>query len=156
MHIILYILLYNTRQVSAKVESETVPGNFSYSVLFKSTGLICPWNGFFNPFMILLYHALFIWKMMASCVCVCVCVCVNRSVMSDSLPPMDCRPPGSSVHEIFQARILEWVAISFSRGSSWPRDRTQSPALQTVSSSEPPEKPSGFLVLYISPNRIFS
>ena len=38
--------------------------------------------------------------------------------------PMDCSPPGSSVHEIFQARILEWVAISFSRGSSQPRDQT--------------------------------
>ena len=32
--------------------------------------------------------------------------------------PMDCSPPGSSVHRILQARILEWVAISFSRGSS--------------------------------------
>ena len=39
--------------------------------------------------------------------------------------PMDCSPPGSSVHGILQARILEWVAISFSRGSSWSRDRTQ-------------------------------
>ena len=39
--------------------------------------------------------------------------------------PMDCSLPGSSVRGIFQARILEWVAISFSRGSSWPRDRTQ-------------------------------
>ena len=39
--------------------------------------------------------------------------------------PVDCSPPGSSVHGILQARILEWVAISFSRGSSWPRDRTQ-------------------------------
>ena len=38
--------------------------------------------------------------------------------------PMDCSPPGSSVHGIFQARILEWVATSFSRGSSWPRDET--------------------------------
>ena len=38
---------------------------------------------------------------------------------------MDCSPPGSSVHGILQARILEWVAISFSRGSSQPRDRTQ-------------------------------
>ena len=38
--------------------------------------------------------------------------------------PMDCSPPGSSVHEIFQARILEWVAISSSRGSSWPRNET--------------------------------
>ena len=39
--------------------------------------------------------------------------------------PMDCSPPGSSVHGILQARILEWVAISFSRGSSWPRDQTR-------------------------------
>ena len=37
--------------------------------------------------------------------------------------PMDCNPPGSSLHEIFQARILGWVAISFSRGSSQLRDR---------------------------------
>ena len=39
--------------------------------------------------------------------------------------PMDCSRPGSSVHGILQARILEWVAISFSRGSSRLRDRTQ-------------------------------
>ena len=38
---------------------------------------------------------------------------------------MDCSQPGSSVHGILQARILEWVAIPFSRGSSWPRDRTR-------------------------------
>ena len=38
---------------------------------------------------------------------------------------MDCSPPGSSVHGILQARILEWVAISISRESSWPRDRTR-------------------------------
>jgi len=37
---------------------------------------------------------------------------------------MDCSPPGSSVHGIFQARVLEWVAISFSRGSFQPRDQT--------------------------------
>ena len=48
--------------------------------------------------------------------------------------PMDCSPPGSSVHGIFQTRILEWVAISFSRQSSQPRDQTHissltSPAL---------------------------
>ena len=39
--------------------------------------------------------------------------------------PMDCSPPGSSVYGILQARILEWVAIFSSRGSSWPRDQTQ-------------------------------
>ena len=38
--------------------------------------------------------------------------------------PMDCSLPGSSVHVILQARILEWVAISYSRGSSGPRDQT--------------------------------
>ena len=38
---------------------------------------------------------------------------------------MDCSPPGSSIHGIFQARVLEWSAISFSRGSSLPRDRTR-------------------------------
>ena len=37
---------------------------------------------------------------------------------------MDCSPPGSSVHGILQAEILEWIAVPFSRGSSWPRDWT--------------------------------
>ena len=56
--------------------------------------------------------------------------------------PMDCSLPGSSVHGIFQARVLEWVAISFSRGSSGPRYQTRSPALQADSLlSEPPGKP---------------
>ena len=39
--------------------------------------------------------------------------------------PMDCSLPGSSIHGIFQGRVLEWVTVSFSRGSSWPRDRTR-------------------------------
>ena len=39
--------------------------------------------------------------------------------------PMDCSPPGSSIHGILQARTLEWVVISFSRGSSQPKDQTQ-------------------------------
>ena len=45
--------------------------------------------------------------------------------LQSHLKPMVCSPPGSSVHGILQARILQWVAISFSRGSSWPRDWTQ-------------------------------
>ena len=51
-------------------------------------------------------------------------IILSCSVMSDSLYLMDCSLPGSSVHGIFQARILEWVAVSYSRGSSRPRDRT--------------------------------
>ena len=50
---------------------------------------------------------------------------VSCLVMSKSLrPPLDCSSPGSSVHGILQARILEWTAIFFSRRSSWPRDLT--------------------------------
>ena len=47
--------------------------------------------------------------------------------------PIDCSPPGSDVHGILQARILEWVAISFSRGSSDPGIKAGSPALQAYS-----------------------
>ena len=51
-------------------------------------------------------------------------------------------PPGSSVHGILQARILEWVTISFFRESSQPRDQARSPALQGDSlPSDPPGKP---------------
>ena len=56
--------------------------------------------------------------------------------------PMDCSPPGSSVHGILQARILEWVAMPFSRGSSRLKDQIWSPALQAASLlSEPSGKP---------------
>ena len=69
------------------------------------------------------------------CVCVCVCVCVYIYIyvcifmcvklLQSYLTicnPVDCSPPGPSVHEVLQARILEWVAIPFSRGSSQLRD----------------------------------
>ena len=49
-------------------------------------------------------------------------VAQSRPTLCD---PMGCSRPGSSVHEIFQARVLKWVAISFCRGSSHPRDRSR-------------------------------
>ena len=53
---------------------------------------------------------------------------VEKVVHTQSYPtlwdPVDCSLPGSSVHGILQAEILEWVTISFSTGSSWPRDQT--------------------------------
>ena len=62
------------------------------------------------------------------CVCmnwsVCVCVLVTQLCLT-LYDPMDCSPPGFSVREILQTRILEQFAISFSRGSSQPRNRTQ-------------------------------
>ena len=52
------------------------------------------------------------------------CVCMYVLSYPTLFGPMDCSPPGSSVHGIFLARILECVAISYPRGSSQPRDRT--------------------------------
>ena len=59
----------------------------------------------------------------------CFCCLVTQSCPT-LCDPMDCSPPGSSVHGILQARILGWVAISFSREFYWPRDWTTSPALE--------------------------
>ena len=80
-----------------------------------------------------------------------MCELGDRALFSGSLSSrealhscsMDCSPPGSSTHRIFQARVLESVTISSSRGSSQPRDRTQgSCSLQADSlPSEPPGKP---------------
>ena len=55
----------------------------------------------------------------------CVCLCTQSLQLCSTLcDHMDCSPPVSSVHETLQARILEWVAILSSRGSSWPRNQT--------------------------------
>ena len=72
-----------------------------------------------------------------------VILSVSESEVSQSCPilcnPMDSSLPGSSVHGIFQARVLEWVTISFSRGSSQPRDRTHCrQALYHLSHQESP------------------
>ena len=64
--------------------------------------------------------------LISSTICVCVCVCVSYMLVTQSCPtlcnPMDCNSPDFSVHGNFQARILEWVAIPFSRRSPRPRD----------------------------------
>ena len=52
-------------------------------------------------------------------------LCIVAQTCPTLCNPMDCSTPGSSVHGISQERILEWVVISFSRGSSQPRDRTR-------------------------------
>jgi len=55
--------------------------------------------------------------------CACHGCMLSQSVVSDSMQPMDCSPPGSSTYGISQASILEWVSISSSKGSSWSRNR---------------------------------
>ena len=85
-----------------------------------------------------------IFRRIHDIVCVCVCVCVLVTHLRPALcSPMDCSSPGSSIHGITQARILEWVATPFSRGSSQPRGQTQVFALGANSlPSEPPGKPT--------------
>ena len=53
------------------------------------------------------------------------CACMYDQSYLTLCDPVDCCPPASSAHRIFQARVLEWVAISYSRGSSQPKDQTQ-------------------------------
>ena len=72
--------------------------------------------------------------------------------------PMDCSPPGSSAHGILQARILEWVAISSSRGSSWPKDWTRVSCSSCIAgrffTAEPPGKPSWILTSHHIQNEL--
>ena len=82
-----------------------------------------------------------------------ICSWINESILKQLLllfsccawlfcDPMDCNPPGSSLQGISQASILERVAISFSSGSSWPRNGTLSLALAgRLFTTEPPGKP---------------
>ena len=79
-----------------------------------------------------------------------VCMCAKSLQLSPLLcNTMDHSPPGSSVHGLLQVRILEWVAMPSSRGSSQPRDRTQVSWIVgrffTIP-SEPPENPSRNMV----------
>ena len=69
--------------------------------------------------------------------CCCHFIATSCLILFD---PRDCSQPGFSVHAILQAWILEWVAISFSRGSSQPRDQTQVSCISgRFFSTEPPQ-----------------
>ena len=72
-----------------------------------------------------------------------VCVCAQSLQSCPTLCDLkDCSPPGCSVHEILQARILEWVAMPSSRGSSWPNDWTHVSCISCIAdrffTTEPP------------------
>ena len=75
------------------------------------------------------HSCVLIWKLVQLIFTATTGSSVAAVLVSQSCPtlcdPMNCSPPGSSIHGILQARILEWIAIPFSRGSSWPRDQTQ-------------------------------
>ena len=68
---------------------------------------------------------------------------LSRSVVSDFLPPFGVLPTRCPVHGIFQARILEWVAMLSSWGSSRPRARTHVSCIFSIASGSFPTQPSG-------------
>ena len=75
--------------------------------------------------MMLVKHRLPDVTYLALCLgCDCPCCCFVSKKFLTLCKPLDYSPPDSSVHGIFQARILQWAAISFSRGSSQPKDQT--------------------------------
>ena len=71
------------------------------------------WKWCLSIFLVIFSNQHLLWVL---CVCAWSCLTLRN--------PMHCSPPGSSVHVVFQARILQSVAISLSKGSSWPRDQT--------------------------------
>ena len=90
------------------------------------------------------------------CVCECVSVCVCVKSLQSCLTlcdPMNYRSPGSSVHGILQARILEWVAMPFSRGSNPPRDRTRISYISCSGRQEPTPSLPLTLELFPGPQR---
>ena len=79
----------------------------------------------------------------------------SRSVMSNSLRPHGHSPPGSAVHEIFQARTLEWIAISFARRSSQPRNWTHSSCLAGALPLSTWKYGTSIILDYLFPDIIF-
>ena len=70
-------------------------------------------------------------------------MCVHAQSCLTLCNSRDCGPPGSSVHGIFQARILEWVAISYCRESSWPRDWNCITCISCITANSSPTEPLG-------------
>ena len=95
-----------------------------------------------------------IWAVVSSRACFCrlyrasplAMLCLVAQPSPTLCNPLDCSSPGSSVHRILQARILEWVAMPSCRGSSQPRDRMQVSCIAgRILPSEPPGKPNLWL-----------
>ena len=93
--------------------SSCITGNISLLSNFPFPFPPSPWQ---SPF------SLFLWFVYYVCMCVCVHAHTHAQSCYTLCNSMNCSLPGSFVHGVFQARILEWVAISSSRWSSWPRN----------------------------------
>ena len=127
---------------------------FSYLFSHFSQALVFEWNikqlenpTHFPPFVPFAFYQLSHGHIMSITLLgfwthVCCGLCLVAQSCLTLCDPTDYSPPGFSAHWILQARILEWVAMPSSRGSSQPRDRTQVSHMQADSlPSEPPGKP---------------
>jgi len=94
--------------------------NSSVFTVNSTCDLSCPWFLFWLCW-VLLWDPSSLTKDWTRAPCCYSLVAKSHPTLCN---PMDCYVPGSSVHGIFQARMLKWVAISFSRVFSWPRDQT--------------------------------
>ena len=94
------------------------------SCLCNPLGSVCQASMSFTASQSLLLHPKLCLPELIQCHFVCI-VCAQSLSRVQLCDAMDCSPPGSSVHRILQARILECVAILFSKESSWTRDWTQ-------------------------------
>ena len=103
--------------------------------------------------MVVSVKATLLFSILALVLCILHCCCCLVTKSCPTLcDPVDYSPPGSSVHDILQAGILEWVAMLFSRGSSWPGDGTWVSCFAgRVFTAEPPGKPCTFSLYEIVP-----
>ena len=106
--------MISTIKVETKIHTHTHTHIYTYTYLHLCT---CIWARVTLPGSTFQTQNRYVWFAYECCVCC-------PSVVSNSFQPHGLCPPGSSGHGIFQARILEWVAISSSRRSSWPRHQT--------------------------------
>ena len=128
-------LLYGQLPVKALSASLSICLSFHLSFLLRLHPPLC--------FLRLLFHLMPTRNSSRSAVLKFLCVCLQSCLTLCG--PMDCSSPSSPVHGVSQARILEWVAISFSRESSWPRDWTCISCVSCISrrifTRAPPEFP---------------
>ena len=97
-----------------------------------------------------IYINTYIYIYLAHSLYKCVICCLVAKSCPSLFIPLDCSPPGSSVYGISWTRILDWDAISFSRGSFQPRDQTCASCMASrLSTTDPPEKLQVCVCVYI-------
>ena len=115
-NIVVLWIYFSKIRLTSPYQNPNVWSLREYLVMQESRSLLLH-----GSFSLELTSSCFLWTGCALPCCYCCLVIKSYLTLCDT---MNCSLPSSSVHGISQARIMSWVAISFSRGSSWPRNRT--------------------------------